>query len=65
MEKTQATLKIKKKLMIILFFYVNILEKDSLFIIGRDNYYDDIMDDNLLSRVHCIILYKIGIGWFN
>ena len=40
-------------------------EEDHLITIGRDNYCDVIIDDNLLSRVHCTILYKIGIGWFN
>ena len=39
-------------------------EEDQLITIGRDNSCDVIIDDNLLSRVHCTILYKIGIGWF-
>ncbi len=36
-------------------------EEDYLIAIGRDNYCDVIIDDNLLSIVHCTILYKIGI----
>ena len=40
-------------------------EEDQFITIGRDNSCDVIIDDNLLSRVHCTILYKIGIGWFN
>ena len=38
-------------------------EEDYLIAIGRDNYCDVIIDDNLLSIVHCTILYKIGIIW--
>ena len=40
-----------------------IVKKINLLLL-EDNSCDVIIDDNLLSRVHCTILYKIGIGWF-
>ena len=39
-------------------------EEVKLITIERDVYCYVIIDDNLLSIVHCTILYKIRIGWF-
>ena len=38
-------------------------EEEQIITIGRDASCDVVIEDNLLSRVHCTILYKNGIGW--
>ena len=38
-------------------------EEEPIITIGRDASCDVVIEDNLLSRVHCTILYKNGIGW--
>ena len=38
-------------------------DEQKLILIGRDSYCDVIIEDSLLSRIHCSIIYKDDVGW--
>jgi hypothetical protein len=38
-------------------------DEQKLILIGRDSDCDVIIEDSLLSRIHCCIIYKDDVGW--